>query len=132
MKLGNAQFKEVPTLVKYKKEPIISLSELNNIFYLSTRFYNKEGDLIFWMSSNRFWTVSSFSIQSKKNELIIVNNEDENNKLRIWEMDGALNIEGKNYLNGMLMDFNPSYLRIGNTIIQAFSATKGMVGIAIG
>lgn len=132
VRLGNAQFKDVPILVMYRQEPIISLNEINHLFFLSTRFYNSKGDLIFWMSSNRYWTTSDFSIQSKKDELIIFNNEDENNKLRIWEMNGVLNVEGKNYINGMLMDFNPFYIRIGNSKISAFSATKCTVGVAIG
>ncbi len=131
VKLGNASFMNVPILVQYKDEPLITLKEANGEYYLNTRFHNKVGDLIFWMSSNRYWTSSDFSIQSKKSELTIINNEDDNNSLRIWQGDNVLNVEGKDYINGMLLSCNPLHVQIGTNMIYGMNATNCMVGICI-
>jgi len=132
VRLGNANFRNVPILLMYKEEPLITLREANGEFNLNTRFYNKVGDLIFWMSSNRYWTSSDFSIQSKKNELTIINNKDENNKLRIWQGNNVLNVEGKNYINGMLVNCTPFHVQIGTNMMYGFNATNCLVGICSG
>lgn len=131
IKIGSALFKNVPTLLMFKENPLIYFKESNGEYFLSTRFYNKEGELIFWMSSNRYWSQSDFVITSKKVELIIVNEQDANNKLRIWQDDQFLNIEGKNYVNGLIIDFAPSHILVGTTKIFTFNATDCMVGINI-
>ncbi len=132
VRLGKAQFRNVPILLMYREKALITIKESNGEFFISTRFYNQTGDLIFWMSSNRYWTSCDFYIQSKKNELIIINNEDENNNLRIWQSDDALNVEGKNYIGGMLVNFNPMFIQLGTNMFYGFNATNCQVGIAIG
>lgn len=132
VKLGNAEFRQVPILIMYNDQPIISLRKTNNEFFLSASFYNKEGELVFWMSSNRYWANSDFIVQSRKKEIKIFNNEDADNFLRIWEASGCINVEGKNFINGALIDFDPSYIRLGDMKIRAFSATKCSIGIRIG
>jgi hypothetical protein len=131
LKLGNAQFRRVPILLKYKEEPIIELIKKNGEFFLTTRFYNNVGELIFWMSSNRYWTNSNFTVMSKKEELVITSDEIENNKLRIWQDAGFLSIEGSNYIKGMVLSFTPTLIRIGNNTIFSLSATDCQVGILI-
>jgi hypothetical protein len=121
VKLGMGQFRNVPILLMYKEEALITLKEFNEEFFLSTRFYNKTGDLIFWMSSNRYWTSSDFYIQSKKGELIIINNEDENNNLRIWQNNDTLNVEGKIYVGGMLVNLNPMFIQFGTSNPNTFN-----------
>jgi hypothetical protein len=131
IRLGNAKFIDVPVLIQYKTEPIIFISKEADNLFLSTRFYNKNNELIFWMSSNRYWTNSIFTVISKKNELIIKNEEDNNTNLRIWQQDNVLNIEGKNYVKSLLLDFSPDYISLGDTKIIGFSATSCGVGIMI-
>jgi hypothetical protein len=131
IRLGNAKFINVPILIQYKTEPIIFIRKESNNLFLSTRFYNKNNELIFWMSSNRYWANSNFTVISKKNELIIKNDEDDNINLRIWQQDDVLNIEGKNYLKGLILDFSPNYIVLGNNKIFSFNVTSCKVGIMI-
>ncbi|MGA1978908.1 MAG: HNH endonuclease signature motif containing protein [Bacteroidales bacterium] len=129
--IGNAQFIHVPILLQFREEPLIELEEKDGEYLLSTRFYNRTGELIFWMSSNRYWTNSSFTIISKREELLIVNNDLEGNKIRIWQNNSTLNIEGANYLNGMALNFNPKFMQIGNSVFYGLSSAYCSVGILI-
>lgn len=131
IRLGNATFINVPTLIQYKKQNIIYLENINGTLYLNTRFYNKENELIFWMSANRFWTNSEFLIISKRDELIISNQEDSNNILHLWKDNEFLNVEGKNYLNRSILDFSPNFVKINNNYICTFNVMNCSVGISI-
>lgn len=129
--LGNSHFENVPTLLQLKSEPLITLLEINGKFQLSTRFYNASGELVFWMSSNKYWTNSDFVITSKKDELTIINNALENNRLRIWQDKGSLNLEGTNHINGTILKFTPTIIQIGNSTISSISVKDCQIGILI-
>lgn len=129
--LGSAKFINVPVLIQWKDEPLVSLQYKNGEYFLNTRFYDKSGDLIFWMSSNRYWAKSSFTVITKKSELIISNEESSDTFLHIWQYDQTLNIEGKNFINGNVLDFSPDKIQIGNSIFSAFNAANGKIGIRI-
>lgn len=132
VKLGSSIFYRVPTLFKYKEENIIELKkDKNNNYFLSCRFYDINGNLIFWMSSNRFWADSNFEITQKKNELIIINTINEVNNLRLWMENDHINLIGNNYINGNIIEFSPDYFKYGNKYIQSFSVSNCSVGIYI-
>ena len=129
--IGGVTFLRVPTILAYKGESIISIIEKNKQLFLSTRFYNEHGNLIFWMSLNRYWAPANFNVHVGEKELIIINRNDANTNLAIWEEEGRINLMGKNYLGGMLINFNTSFLAIGNTIFQSYPVIDGEVGISI-
>ena len=132
VKLGNSIFNNVPILLRYKEEDIIELRKNKNDNYILTcRFYDIYGNLIFWMSSNRYWSNSNFEVIYRKNELSIKNTDNELNNLRIWIEDNQLYLTGNNYINGNLIDFSPDYITYGNKIIQTFNASNCLVGIYI-
>lgn len=128
-RIGGSHCRNVPILLMYKKEPIIELKQQNGEFLLSMRFYNKNGDLIFWMSSNRYWTLYNSRITREGDLLMITSND--SHYLKIWEDAGELNFAGNNYLNGMLVDFNPDYLQLGSSRINTYTVIDCKVGIHI-
>lgn len=114
IKLGNNFFENVPNLIEVNGENILGLKKLNNNILLNCRFYNKEGFLIFWMSSNRYWATSDFIIKSKKNEIIIHNIKDDNCILKMWVEEEKVNVEGKNFINGLVIEFSPTLLNFNS------------------
>jgi len=132
VKLGSSIFYHVPILFKYKEENIIELrKDKNNNYFLTCRFYDVAGNLIFWMSSNRYWTVPDFIITIMQNELNITHKINKNNNLRLWMENNHINLIGNNYINGNIIEFSPDYFKYGNKLIQSFSASCCSVGIYI-
>lgn len=66
-----------------------------------------------------------------KDELLINNMEDGNNKLRIWKQDEYINIEGINYIHGMPIELNAQYIKLGTNYIRETSMSNCTIGIRI-
>ncbi|MDM1555795.1 MULTISPECIES: HNH endonuclease [Chryseobacterium] len=131
VRLGNATFDNVPILIRFREENIIEFKKLNDSFILNCRFYDQTGELIFWMSSNRYWCPSDFVVTSRKNQITITNEKNEFNNLKFWIEDGQINLVGNIFLNGISMEFSPSFFRYGNRIIKNISMRYCNIGINI-
>jgi hypothetical protein len=131
VRLGNCEFRNVKVLLQYQTEPLIKLAEQNGEFLLSTRFYDCSGELVFWMSSNKYWAKHEFSVTSQKNQLLI-SNIGSDNSLRIWQQDDFLNIESKNYVKGMALHFTPTRCKLGNSVFESKAVSNCLVGVQIG
>ena len=112
IKLGGSTFINVPILFQRGDDPIITLEKRNEEFFLNARFYNQNGDLIFWMTENMYWSSVNFVIQSKRHEFTIKNEENNDIILRISQKKDYLEIEGRNYINGFLVDFTAQSINI--------------------
>lgn len=106
-KLGDAFITNCPVLLAFKEKPVLGYQESNGELLLYASFYNEKSELVFWMSSNRYWTLSEVDVKFSRDEISISNKTDKNNQLRIWKQDDTLNIEGVNYLDGFPVFFNP-------------------------
>jgi len=128
VQLGGATFKRVPILIQYKQQPLLTLWQYNKDFFLNASFYDCKGDLIFWMSSNRFWSHSKFDVIMKKTDLRIINTEDGKNYLHIWQNNDYVCVEGINYLDSKPLIFSPTSLIHGPLRISNSSAEDCLIG----
>jgi HNH endonuclease len=108
VKLWDCTFIDCKNLVVLNSNPIIEISKKSDwLFYLSIRFYDKNGDLIFWMADNRYWCPSDFTLESKKWVFIITRNTEEK-ILKITQDGDSLIVEGKCWINWKLIKFSTS------------------------
>ncbi len=118
VKIGNNLFEDTPIILNINGKSILQLQKVNNDFLLSCMFYDKEDNLIFWMSLNRYWTNSNLTVTSTKNEISISDNNNDN-KIKLWIEDEKINVSGKNYINGSCIEYSPVLLKVdGNTVIS--------------
>ena len=113
IKFGSIFVEEANPFLSFKRVPVIELEYLNNAFYLSCRFYTKTGELIFWMSKNRFWCPSSFEIKQEAKS-IEISSKNKNYKLNIWQTDDYLNLLGENYNRGNKISITEEGILLNN------------------
>ncbi len=114
IKFGSIFVVDANPFLSFKREPVIELEYINDAYSLSCRFYNKTGELIFWMSKNRYWCPASFEIiQSAKS--IEIKAKNQNYKLHIWQTDDYLNLLGENYSRGNKISLTNEGLFVNNT-----------------
>lgn len=114
IRLGGAEFLDVTNLLVIENIPLVSVSINNDYLYLSTRFYNKQGELIFWMSNNIFWAPSSFKILLHgPREIEIKDETDADHYLRIWDNGKILCVEGNNFFKGFAVTLSEDSIELG-------------------
>ncbi|WP_138994018.1 HNH endonuclease signature motif containing protein [Larkinella sp. C7] len=114
IRIGGSSFLNVQDALIVLDEPMISLRIENGRLFLSVRFYNKKGDLIFWMSRNRYWAPSSFRIlTSRPGEIRIIDRADTDHYLRIWENGKSICITGNSYFKGIPIKIDERKIAIG-------------------
>ena len=99
-------------LLAFNKEPVLALSKHGDGFVVDCRLFNKKGDLIFWMSKNRFWANSDFAVSLNNKKLQISNNKTPNNYITIEQIKHYFNIEFINYSRGRVVKFGDNGVEI--------------------
>ncbi len=74
-------------LLAFGKNPVFSLVKYGEKFLIDCQFYDDKGNLILWMSKNRYWVIDSFSIKVDKTFLEISSVDFPNNNLKIKQID---------------------------------------------
>lgn len=92
-------------LLTFGDEPVIYLVKHRDKYLLNCRFYDMDGNLIFWMSKNRYWTIDSFIITVTKTSIKIIKENDSNNYLKIEQIDDYFKFECRNYYKGHIVQF---------------------------
>jgi hypothetical protein len=129
---GGATFIDVPILIRYKKRNIIEFQRLkNNKFTINTRFYDINGNLIFWLNNNRYWTAVPFIVQSNRSSLFI-KNQNSPQYLNIELKDNFIIIKGINFIEGNTLHFTDEFFDINSNRMQNVSITDCSIGIQIG
>lgn len=106
---------EVPIPVRCNNINVIEIAKRGPEFFISTRFYNLGGELIFWMSMNRYWTKSYFDIHSSDKYLKIFKVDDPNIYIEIRQVNDFLEINGITYMNGKRLFLFPDRIVFGST-----------------
>lgn len=86
----------------YGNESIISGDIENDRLLLNIHFYDKNGNLSFWMSRNRYWTISNrFTCYSERNSLYISEGVQIQDKcfLRLTSQNNEIVITGQCWIN---------------------------------
>lgn len=114
--LGELSVQGFKNILSFKKVPVISFEfdEEREEYYLNCKIYNKNGDLVFWLSKNRYWAISSFNINANKDTLEITNDKNDNYYLKFWLENGKLRFIGKSYHKNNIFEVNSSEIKIGN------------------
>ena len=105
-------------LLAFSEEPVFSLVKHGNAFVISCRFYDINGNLIFWMSENRYWATSFFEVSVAKNSLTISNPNDQNNFSRIEQIDDYFKVHFKSFYRGHQIEFNDQGVSISGKFFQ--------------
>lgn len=129
---GGATFIDVPILIRIQETNIIEFQKMKNgKFTIKTRFYDPDGNLIFWLSNNRFWTATPFIVTSERNSLFIkARNTPQYLDIRL--KDDFIEIKGINFYNGNILHFTDKYLDINSNKFSSIGLEGGSVGINIG
>ncbi len=104
-KIGGTYYFDSENFLTYKHEKVLHFEIRDNRLLINLKFFNKKGDLIFWMSENYFWVSSVFSIKSKLN-IIEINHNKEELIFKMEKIDDYLKITLKTFLGGEIFDFN--------------------------
>jgi hypothetical protein len=120
--LGDNLFVDAHNILTNDGENIISLIRDKNSILVNLRFYDKEGDLKFWMSRNRYWMLSEY-IVTNTIDLLEVRDKGGVNFFKMWQQNGVISVEGECYLKGNLFKFNskgldPEGLVILNNVLH--------------
>lgn len=119
IRFGMTTIEDFNHILKLGEETAIKLEKINDEYFLSCMFYSKSGDLIFWMSSNRYWTIADFSVSLGKQFIEIRSSTSDKNFLKLWQENNTLCLEGSNYYNGNVFSatIDRTVLKSGNKSI---------------
>ena len=131
VRLAGGTFLRTPILIMSKGNPILSITKSNSQFFLSVSFFDIEGLPVFWMSSNRFWTLSGHTVISNKRKLIILDAH-EDVQLQINQEDGYLEVSGYTYAGGLLLLFSKNEMKIGSHTFSSIDTEDGSIAIDLG
>lgn len=116
IRLGETGAQGFKNILAFSGIPVISFEfdEERKQFFLNCKIYNKNGDLVFWLSKNRYWAISSFNIYSSKESLEISNEKNDNYHLKFWLENDELKFTGKSYYKNSIFEVKSSEMRFGN------------------
>jgi hypothetical protein len=118
IKMGQTFCQNFGSFVSFSGEKIIWMEQINNEYFLNCRFYSKNGDLVFWMSKNRYFAPKSFNILMKDKSIEITNSIDKSYYLKIWQIDDYLCLLGSNYHKGNTMTIDSEKMNLGGIVIS--------------
>lgn len=107
-------------LIAFNTEPVFTVEKHGDAFVISCRFYNNKGDLIFWMSKNRYWSISDFDVSVNKKSLTIFNPETENNYIKIEQIEDYFKVNFKNYYEGAVVEFGDNGIEVSGKGFMKF------------
>jgi hypothetical protein len=114
-KVGGNRFINTPRILIYRGNPLFDWKRKNNgKIMLEVRLHDSNGNLIFWMSDNRYWAPSDFRATATKTELNINCSDSPFFNLRVYKLDSIISIEGLCFIGGMGLLINPNYIATGN------------------
>jgi len=134
IRLGETFFEGFDSLVNYGDEKIIYIELINGEYYLSSRFYGRNGDLLFWMSKNRYWAPISFKVEVEAKCITISNKLTNDFFLKIWQDEDFYSVLGSSYRNGNSIIMNSNKVAVGagkQITIQGSGTIIGNGGAAI-
>jgi hypothetical protein len=103
VKFGNSFFLDSSNFLHYNGFPILDVKvECNNLL-LSCRFFDPNGDLIFWMSRNMFWSTVEAKISPPSIDFIEISNPDKFFYLKVEKENDYLSIRVETYVSGVLI-----------------------------
>ena len=88
------------------------MEQINNEYFLNCRFYSKKGDLVFWMSKNRYFAPKSFNILMKDKSIEITNSIDKSYYLKIWQIGDYFCLLVSNYHRGNTMSIDSEKINL--------------------
>jgi len=115
IRVQNTLFIDTPNMIVCKDETILGARLENNNLLLSVKLFDLAGNLIFWMSDNRYWCNSDFEIQSGKDKLEII---DKISKkfIKLETTGDIIDLNGRFYYNGS--DLNIPLSNMHNCMIE--------------
>ncbi len=125
IRMGQTFYQNFGSFLSFGGEKVIWLDFQNGEYFLNCRFYNKGGDLIFWMSRNRYWSPSSFEIEFTGKSIEIRNSINKVYNLKIWQVADYLCIQGSNFHNGNAITIDSDKTVLGGLTIQGAGAIIG-------
>jgi hypothetical protein len=135
--LAKGQFYNTPVLVRIGGVPLFSYRvNPGKEILLSVRIYNKEGDLIFWMADNRYWTPSDITVTRRARSLEIVNESLGITYFKLYPeityaSETFLRLESQGYINGVLFAITPDKFFLNKNAVGTFSISNCGVGISM-
>jgi len=104
--IGGSHFINCPNILTLNDIPLIQAKNENGYLMLSLRLFNEDGNLICWMSDNRWWVENNQILDFKysKNKFII--NHSDRNVLKVIIRENGIDICGKLYLLGGIWDIS--------------------------
>ena len=125
IKMAEIFFQNFANFLSFGGENVISLEKSNGEYFLNCRFFNKNGHLIFWMSKNRYWAPSIFKLSLGNKSIEIENSVDSFQKLKVWQIDDYLCLQGTNYCKGNKISIDSYKTKIGSIV---FSGRETIMG----
>lgn len=114
IRLGSGIVETLNGILKFGDETVIKIDKIEDEYYLSCRFYSKAGDLIFWMSKNRYWTIPDFTVITNGTSIEIRSKTSDKNFLKLWQDGKVVSMECSNYYNGKVFSATSSGVSVGN------------------
>lgn len=110
----------IENILVYKNEKIVSANIINDNLLFNIRLYNIEGDLIFWMSQNRYWSLSKFNILCNNNSIYIYENSLIKDYIKITQnkKDNIIYIEGEWFIWWEKFIFNKHWMKFKNLTLK--------------
>lgn len=122
-KIGGTYYYEAQDFLTYRNEKVLNFDIQDDKLLINLKFFNRDGNLIFWMSENYYWFSSVFNVNSGLNFVEIVHNN-EDFIFKMEKVDDYLKIRLKTFLGGNVFDFNESSANLGgNFHFEAHSVT---------
>lgn len=107
-KIGGFTTHNVKRLIVSGDDEILTFEYDNGLFYLTTQFYDIDGNLIFWMHKNKYWAPSNFKVTSIPNQsLEIVDTQNKNHYLKMEYANDQVEVQARCYLQGKLLTITP-------------------------
>lgn len=129
-KLGTSSFFKTKTLVAFNYQSILSykLAEAGDLL-ISYKIYDKNGNLIFWMSDNSYWTTKDFTVTSNEG-IFEIKSKINDQFLKITKInDNTVEVLGQNYFNGYPIILTESGESIGSNSFSGNICVEAPIGI---
>lgn len=113
--VGGNHFVNCKNILMFNDNPLISVENDNGYLLVSLKFFDEKGNLVCWMSKNRWWVEGSLvkNFKHTKNQLLILDNQNEP-ILRLDIKDNLIEVQGYMFIKGNRISFSKSSINFGS------------------
>ncbi|MGL5550327.1 MAG: HNH endonuclease [Culicoidibacterales bacterium] len=127
--IGGNTFINTPDIIMHNGEVVLRIIPKNKNMLVSLKLYNKEKELICWMNENRWWVENEAVFDTMQSKIFfqLMYTETIFLSIKADEINDCLELSGRIYLNGYLLQFDKDNITYLDASHQNLVTFKGNV-----